>query len=250
VKTEPSVMVLVKNEQYFLPYVLKQCEGHFNSFVIYDVGSTDETRKVIDWFYERNKDTSHVFVRKVPHVLPIVQGAFRNSMIAEGNRDVYFILDGDELYTQDDLSLISDAANRLKAANEANRRKKFGIFDRVEITPDLTQQYVERRTHHRLYTRDAFWKGTHPGERSFFRQWHKTELDCRDIVCWHMHNTTRSPKDADATKRMMRKSQKTYHPGDELKELSLIKELPMLAAPIEDFKVSDALAALQEAELC
>jgi hypothetical protein len=233
-----------------LPYVLKQCEGHFNSFVIYDVGSTDSTRRVIDWFYERNKDTSHVVVRKVPHVLPIVQGAFRNSMIAEGDRNIYFILDGDELYTQDNLSMIPYMADSLHAANHKNSKIRYGIFDRVEVVPDLTQQYTERRTHHRLYTRDAFWKGTHPGERAFYKQNHKSELDCREMVCWHMHNTTRSPKDADATKRMVRKHQKTYHPGDELTELSLIKELPMLAAPIEDFKVSDALAALQEAELC
>jgi hypothetical protein len=233
-----------------LPYVLKQCEGHFNSFVIYDVGSTDSTRRVIDWFYERNKDTSHVVVRKVPHVLPIVQGAFRNSMIAEGNRNIYMILDGDELYTQDDLALISDAANNLHVANHQNSKKKYGVFDRVEVTPDLTQQYIERRTHHRLYTRDAWWTGTHPGERAFYKQNHKSELDCRDITVWHMHNTTRSSRDADATKRMIRKQQKTYHPGDDLEALSLIKELPMLAAPIEDFKVSDALAALQEAELC
>ena len=90
----PSVMVLVKNEQYFLPYVLKQCEDIFDSFVIYDVGSTDETVRIIDWFYERNKDYADIVIRKLPHCSPPVQGTFRNSMIIEGQRPIYFILDG------------------------------------------------------------------------------------------------------------------------------------------------------------
>ena len=36
----PSVMILVRNESYFLPYVLKQCEGIFTSYVIYDIGNS------------------------------------------------------------------------------------------------------------------------------------------------------------------------------------------------------------------
>jgi len=131
VKINPSVMVLVKNEQFFLPYVLKQCEGHFDSFVIYDVGSTDKTGDIIDWFYERNKTTSDIVVRRLPHVSPDVQGTFRNSMIVEGNRNVYFILDGDELYTQDHLSFISSASHRLEEENVgSNGRIKFGVFER------------------------------------------------------------------------------------------------------------------------
>lgn len=246
----PSVMVLVKNEQFFLPYVLKQCEGHFDSFVIYDVGSTDDTTKIIDWFYERNKNTSHIIVRKLPHVSPPVQGTFRNSMIVEGKRDIYFILDGDELYSQPDLTIIQTVATELLHRHREQNKKRFGVFQRVEMTPDLTSQYKKRRGHHRLYTNDAFWTGTHPGERSFYKQNEKSEIDQRDITCWHLHNTIRSPKEEDATARLKRKDQKTYHPGEELIELDLIKEIPMLAAPIEDFKVSPALALLQEQNLC
>lgn len=242
-------MVLVKNEEYFLPYVLKQCEGIFDSYVIYDVGSTDQTAKVIEWFYERNKNDAHITVRKLPNVPPKVQGTFRNSMIAEGDRDVYLILDGDELYSPDHIKLIPGYAKALKYENARNPRKRYGVFERVEVSEDLRRQYVERRGHHRLYTKDAFWTGTHPGERAFHGQNHHSEEEYRTITCWHMHNTLRSSKEADATGRLRRKGQKSYHPGNTMDDLDLIKEIPLLATPIEDFKVSPALAALQEEAL-
>jgi len=243
----PSVMVLVKNESYFLPYVLKQVEGLFDSYVLYDVGSSDNTRDVIDWFSARMDGKADLFVRKLPHVEPSVQGCFRNSMIAEGRRDVYWILDGDELYTAEDLAKIPDAANFLQECYEDDcvtpKIKRFGIFKRVEVNAELTKQYDKRRSHHRLYTRDAFWSGTHPGEVSGYKQNEKSEIWFDDITCWHLHNALRSPKEADATRRISRKMKKSYHPG-ELIKLDLLKELPILRKRIEDFPVSPALEAL------
>jgi glycosyltransferase involved in cell wall biosynthesis len=237
-------MVLVKNEEYFLPYVLKQTEGFFDSYVIYDVGSTDNTRDIIDWFTARMDGKADLFVRKMPHVEPEVQGAFRNSMIAEGRRDIYFILDGDELYTPEDLGKISGAADDLQHHYMmVEETYKFGVFKRVEVNEALTKQYDRRRSHHRLYTRDAFWSGTHPGERSGYKQNEKSELWFPDITCWHMHNALRSPKEEDATRRISRKAKRSYHPG-ELIDLDLLKELPALRERIEDFPVCPALEAL------
>jgi glycosyltransferase involved in cell wall biosynthesis len=239
----PSVMILVKNEAYWLPYVLKQIEGYFDSYVLYDVGSTDKTRDIIDWFVARNDGDADLFVRKLPHVDPEVQGTFRNSMIAEGRRDVYFILDGDELYKPEDLAKIPLAATSLLHTNLDNPRKRYGIFNRVEVNVDLTKQYDKRRSHHRLYTRDAFWSGTHPGEVAGYRQSEKSEVWFEDITCWHMHNSLRSPKEEDATRRLSRKGKKAYHPGT-LIDLKLLDELPTLRTRIEDFPVCPALEAL------
>ncbi len=244
--SNPSVMVLVKNEAYFLPYVLKQTEGFFDSYVIYDVGSTDGTRDIIDWFTARMDGKADLVVRYLPDVEPKVQGVFRNSMPTEGQRDVYFILDGDELYKQEDLAKISAAADDLHSNHVHNRRDiRFGIFPRVEVNSDLTKQYDKRRSHHRLYTRDAFWTGTHPGEVSGYKQHEESEIWYRDITCWHMHNTLRSPKEDEATKRMQRKAKKSYHPG-RLIEMDLLAEVPILQSRIEDFPVSPALEALWE----
>jgi hypothetical protein len=235
-------MVLVKNESYFLPYVLKQCEGIFDSFVIYDIESSDNTRDIIKWFVERNENKADIFVRYMPHVAPEVQGAFRNSMIAEGQRDCYLILDGDELYKPKDITRIPEAANELLELNKMNYKTRFGVFKRIEMNKELTMQYNKRRSHHRLYTRDAFWTGTHPGEVSGYKQNEESEK-WFDIHVYHFHNATRSPKEEDALSRISRKRKRTYHPG-ELIDLDLLKELPILRTRIEDFPVSPALEAL------
>ena len=241
----PSCLVLVKNESYFLPYVLKQTEGFFDSYVIYDVGSTDNTRDIIKWFYERNQDKADFFIRYMPPVDKTVQGAFRNSMIVEGRRPIYLILDGDELYKKDDMSLIAREAKHLEMVHRIeDPMKRFGVFKRIEVSPDLTERYNKERSHHRLYTADAFWTGTHPGEVSAYDQNENSEI-YYPVKVYHLHNTLRSPKEADALMRLERKNKKTYHPGDGTSPFDLLSELPILRKPIENFPVSPALAALQ-----
>ena len=251
---ECSAVILVKNEAYWLPYTLTQLEGHFDSYVIYDVGSTDGTDTIIKWWVDRMQKTSNarLFLRLLPHVTPEVQGAFRNSMIVEGQMPYYYIVDGDELYTQEALAKIPLAVREMQRVYRSNPRKKYGVVQRVEVNEEITQQYTEKRSHHRLYHHSAYWTRTHPGERAAFRQTDKSEIEFPDITCWHMHNTLRSPKEEDALKRVVRKGQKTYHPGEEMSDLNLLDELPMLRKPLllndeMEFVVSPALAALQEA---
>lgn len=245
----PSVLILVKNEQYFLPYVLAQLlngDGtpKFDSFVIYDVGSTDKTREVINWFTSRVGNSADMLVRYLPHAPKEVQGTFRNSMIVEGGRSTYLILDGDELYTDADMAQISKYAHDLRTKNLIEDPEiRFGVFKRVEMSPDLTRRYNQERSHHRLYTSDAFWTGTHPGEVPAYDQNERSEIYYPARV-WHFHNTIRSPQEQDALLRLERKNKKTYHPGD-TSPFDLLAELPILQKPIENFPVSPSLAALQ-----
>lgn len=240
----PSVMVLVKNESYFLPYVLKQCEGIFDSYVIYDIGSTDNTREIIEWFHGRNSEKADFTIRYMPDLPKEVQGAFRNSMIPEGKRPIYLLLDGDELYSKDDLHNIKAYAEDLKSAHAFSPRhdKRFGVFKRVELSTDLTQQYSRRRSHHRLYHQTAYWTGNHPGEVSGYKQ-EKNSEEWYDATVWHFHNAVRSPNEAEVLKRMERKKKKTYHPGD-LLPVDILRELPALNHRVESFPVSPALEAL------
>lgn len=246
----PSCLVLVKNEIFWLPYVLKQTEGFFDSYVIYDVGSTDGTQEVIEWFRKRNEGKVDMFIRYLPHCEPAVQGSFRNSMIAEGNRHSYFILDGDELYHPDQFPKIIEATSILQRDNERDPNIRYAMIRRIEVSPDLTQRYVRERTHHRIYTRDAWWTGTHPGEVAYHKQNEKSEIDFAYIKMIHCHNTLRSPNEGEALSRNSRKQKKTYHPADNgMEALDIIKEIPMLAKPIENFAVSPALAALQASKI-
>lgn len=242
----PSCLVLVKNEAFFLPYTLKQTEGFFERYVIYDVGSTDGTKEIIEWFHKRNKDKAEIFIRYLPHAEPTVQGCFRNSQIVEGNRKIYFLLDGDELYHPTMFPKIIKATSKLNSYNMTDSVVRYGMVRRIEVTPDLKYRYVRERTHHRIYTNDAFWTGTHPAEIAYHKQHEKSEMDFPDIKVYHMHNTLRSPKEDEALARNSRKMKKTYHPNEQgMTGLDIIKELPVLAQPIENFPVTPALAALQ-----
>lgn len=237
-------VVLVMNDEYFLPYALECTRGHFERYVIYDVGSTDETGNVIDWFVETNKEAKFV-VRKLPFVDPAVQGTFRNSMIPETETNFYFILDADEVYHESEFDRIYWAVCGLENKHYDTKGKvKYGAFKRIEVSYDLTMRYDKKRSHHRLYHRSAYWTGSHPGEDPVFTQNKNSEAHFDDITCYHFHNAARSTADVEVPKRQERKTQHTYHPG-ELIPFKLLDELPILRRRINGFRVNPELERLQ-----
>ena len=228
-------VILVSNEEYWLPFVLKSIAGKFPRYVIYDVGSEDKTRDVIDWFVQTEKDRAELFVRYVPMVPRDVQGAFRNAMITEACAYHYFIIDGDEVWP--DVKFVQAWIGMFEA------QRHYGVARRIEVDYTLRNRYSEIRTHHRFYSRNAFWIGGHPGEEPGIPQNRDTEIQLPQYTVYHFHNTLRSSTEAKALKRMERKSQKTYHPG-ELKPFNLLDELPILRTQVENFPVSPVLKAL------
>jgi hypothetical protein len=234
-------VVLVCNEEYWLPYVLEASRGHFERYVIYDVGSTDRTRHIIEWF----RDTSpgvECFIRWMPLCQTHVQGAFRNSMIPEAHSPYYLILDGDEIYTPQGYKQLKESAHFMQQM----QHKLYGMVRRCEWTEDLQRAYgINRHTpHHRIYSRDAFFAGQHPGERPVPDITARNEQWFQHIVCHHFHHAARSPMDVTVPGRLARKDNATYHRGEAL-PANLFDLLPILRQPIEDFTVCPALAEMQ-----
>jgi len=237
-------LVLVKNDCYWLPFALQSVAGHFERMIIYNVGSTDGTKEIIDWYVDKEKDTDFI-VRHLPDCPPEVQLTFRNSMIAEARSPLYLILDGDEIYNKNDLFRINEIGNILLNHNEQNNKIKYALFRRVEVSSDLLQRYNNERTHHRLYHRDAIWMGTHPGEVPLYEQNSKSELDfTSDIRMLHLHNTLRSPKEEETQSRTKRKSQRSYHPEGGLVDFNVFEEFPILQQRVANFPASPCLEAL------
>ena len=239
-------VVLVCNEEFWLPYVLEASRGHFPRYVIYDVGSTDATRRIIEWFRDTSPGVQFV-VKLLPMVEPSVQGCFRNSMIAEAESPYYLILDGDEIYTPEDYTALNQGAERMHAIHRIPS-VLYGMVRRQEWTADLTQAYgVNRCTpHHRIYSRDAYFRGTHPGERPVPDIGRNNEQWFPTIVCHHFHHAERSSKDAEVPGRSERKDNATYHRGEAL-PASLFDQLPILRKPIEGFAVAPVLEEMQRA---
>jgi glycosyltransferase involved in cell wall biosynthesis len=237
-------LVLVQNDEYWLPYVLESVAGVFGRMCIYDVGSTDATPHIIRWYMQKEMHRCEFIHRGLPDCIPAVQGTFRNAMIAEARTPTYFILDADEVYHPAEAKKIPGLALELRDQHLTNPRRRYGLFRRMEFNNDLTHKYSVEREHHRLYTRDAIWTGTHPGERAFYAQNSKTEINFMDeVCCYHFHNATRSSK--TARRREDRRGQRSYHPGERVK-FDLLEALPLLRDPIADFPVAPELKKLQE----
>ncbi len=236
-------MVLALNDQYWLPYALESLRGRFNRYVIYDAGSEDQTGDIIDWFTET--EDAEFFVRKLPFAVPEIQGTYRNSMLVEMETEWGFMVDCDEVYHPDSLNNLATSFKESRFVPTAIEIK-YGVVQRTEMATDLTHRYDEERTHHRLYRRNAYFTGRHPGEAPRWKQRESNEFKIDDVMCYHFHNALRSPLEGSVPKRLDRKSQGTYHPG-ELVAFDLLKELPMLREPINDFPVSPDLEKLQHA---
>jgi len=237
-------LIMVCNEAYFLPYVLESISDTFERIVIYDMNSEDDTPKIIDWFMDKETDTEF-FMRKLPYCSPGVQGALRNAMIAEARSDSYILIDGDEIYHPRHSICLPQLGVDLLEAHRTNRKKRYGVIRRIELSTDLTERYDIERDHHRFYTRDAIWMRSHPGERAFYKQNHKSEVNMRSSAkLYHFHNALRSPYEDRVPGRKNRKAQGSYHPGH-LQPFDLLDELPILRNPIEDWPVSPALEKLQ-----
>lgn len=222
-----TALVLVKNDQYWLRYALESTRELFNRYVVYDVGSEDETWRVFIDFTETCSDNVTFITRKLPDCPPAVQGTFRNSMIAEALTDWYFLLDGDELYSPESIEYIQDLFPQLVENHKEYPRKIYGVLWRTEIGKDLKSKYNEIKTHHRIYHRTAIWTGTHPGEAPFFEQNKNTEfLFTEDAMCYHLHNASRSPVDRLVPKRLERRTKSTYTPG-KLEPFDLLKTVPV-----------------------
>lgn len=208
-------LVLVQNDEYFLPYALKCIEGSFGRIVIYNVGSTDSTPQIIDEFKERNSKDTDVLVRHLPDCPPDVQLCFRNSMIADARSDFYYILDGDEVYDERSVQNIQDSYATMQREYEFEG-KIYGVVRRIEILDDLTMAHGVGRylPHHRVYHRVAIWSGSHPGERPYYLQHKSSEVVLEGITCFHFHNCQRTRPGNTAQGRDRRKNQATYKRGE------------------------------------
>lgn len=239
-------LILVSNEEYWLPYVLESARGWFGKFVLYDIGSTDRTREIVHWFVDSEKHRADFFLRFMPMCDPKCQGAFRNSMISEAGSDYYLILDGDELYTDEGFGILHKETALLQQKYEEDGTL-YGVVRRIEVLEGLEEAYAQdhRVSHHRIYNRRAVFGGPHPGEYPIPEQRESNQQWFNDCVCYHFHNAARSSKDQEVPKRIERRGKGTYHPGAPA-PFDLFKTLPILRKQIEDFPVNPVLKKMQE----
>jgi hypothetical protein len=170
-------------------------------------------------------------------------------MIVEGRTNWYFVLDGDEVYSELGIEVIQEEFEVMKKEHTKDSRKIYGVLSRMEIGQNLISSYSTIRSHHRVYHRTASWIGNHPGEIPFYEQCPKREYEfSEDALCYHFHNAARSPHDSDALKRLERRARGTYRPG-ELVPFDLFGTLPILKTRFDDIPVNPILERLQDGQM-
>lgn len=239
--TNLTPVVLTMNDLYWIPYTLSAIVGWFDRVVIYDVGSKDGTLDVLRWFKDNSK--CEILLEEFPFVEPKAQLAFRNALIADAQSEYYIQVDGDEVWSEDSLKALS---NEFEAFVKSG--KLYGQVRRIEVVEDGnfghaygTNKFVP---HTRLYHRTCTWRGNHPGERPTIPIKGSDYNFSWDAICYHFHNSSRSPLDCEVPGRVKRRSQKTYHPG-KLEEIDLFQALPILKNPVAGFKANPTLELLQ-----
>ena len=240
-------VILLCNEEYWAPYVFESIKGRFERYVIYDVGSHDETKRIVNWFIETVPQGTEIFYRELPMCDPIIQGTFRNSMMAEARADWTLMIDGDEVYTPEALDALILEMENMKELYTSHG-KTYGVVRRVEATRDLTKAYGQDLTvsHHRVYQRNMVFIGTHPGEEPLYKQNGNSEhWFSKKVVCYHQHNCARSRLDGDVPRRLKRRDKATYSPGEAL-PIDILEKVPLFRNPIEDFVPNPKLVELQK----
>lgn len=239
-------VILVKNDEYWLPYCLQSVKGWFSRYVFYDVGSTDMTRDVIERFIAAEEEEADIIYRPLPHCEPIVQGTFRNAMIAETRADWYLILDADEVWLQKSLQGLVEGMETMKKEYEQHG-KIYGIVRRLEVSRklDALHGYNERLPHHRVYHHTASWKGTHPGEDAVVTQKPRNEYNFpEEVKMLHFHQPDRSSLDDSVPNRIGRRFKATYLRGQS-HPIDLLEVLPLLRSPIGNFPINPLLRQRQ-----
>ncbi len=94
-----SVVMIVKNEEQFLPHSLSSISGLADELIIADTGSTDSTREIAKHFGAKLVEIpwEHNFSKA------------RNIALSHATTDWIFILDADEVISQADHTIIKDA---------------------------------------------------------------------------------------------------------------------------------------------
>lgn len=203
-------VTMVKNEEYWIHYVLREILEVFPYMIMLDTGSTDDTIVIAE-------ETAI----KATGALEIVRHDFGSDahMIGNGRNllrravetEWMFLIDGDEIWTMPQIkSLLShtvEPGKRIVMAGSHNLEDVNGQI--VKRTHDVANKDI-------LFARDVEWiRIDYPfegyGLSETIPMEHVQYLDAQGVFCWHVRHTQRSSKNAEA---FFRQEKYNYFPYD------------------------------------
>lgn len=202
--------IMVKNEEYWIYYVLKDVLSIFPKVIMLDTGSTDAT-----------KDIARTAAKTIGGNLELIEadygadasliGAGRNLLRERVETKWMFLIDGDEVWTQPQLdNLLS------RSVPEGIKVVMAGSHNLEDIGGVLKKRTYDVANKDILFASDVRWKRLdYPFEGYGLGNDLPMELvyyfPADKVYCYHMRHTKRSGRDGEA---FFRKDKYNYFPYD------------------------------------
>lgn len=112
-----SAHVLVKNEENFVWYSIMSVINYVDNLIIWDTGSKDKTREIIEEILKDSRYNKKISYTKVDGIFD--EQVIRQKMLDETKTDWFVVVDGDEIWWDNSInkvvSLINDSGDALES---------------------------------------------------------------------------------------------------------------------------------------
>ena len=182
---------IVKNEDQFIKFTIGSALPFLDRLIIYDTGSADKTVSII----ESIKSPKILFAQKGPQS-PTGITVLRNEMIAQTKTDWFFLLDGDEVWNNNQLeNYLKFTLSQPKNILATFLRTRNCVGDIYHYRGESSGRYkiagMKGHLNIRAYRKTLEWTGEYPLEKCVDTT-DKNSLAFFDGYYWHMSHLKRS----------------------------------------------------------
>lgn len=162
--------MLVKNEARFIWYAISSTINHLDEFLIWDDGSTDGTKEIIQEFLKTKAGKEKIKYKNLPQDTGFREDIKRQQMLDDTKADWILMVDGDEIWWEESIGKVVET---IKA--EGNRIETI-VVPTINLVGDLYHYQEEIAGRFELAGRSGHLnlRGINtkiPGLSSFGRDW-------------------------------------------------------------------------------
>lgn len=187
-----AVVMMVKNEEYWLDQAIKPCAEAGLPIFAGDCGSTDATLKILD-AWEKEYDLFHV--KKYGQITPLQNGRVREKLAIWAGTPWILQVDGDEILTPEGIEIILDL--------------DMGDWIGAMITQQVVKwdgehvRLANKTSHRRIHRGDAEWVREYPYENTTDGNDRRDQFWYpKGMTGYHMKFLSRSSHDESTYKRI------------------------------------------------
>lgn len=187
-------IIMCKNEEFWIYYVLRDVVKVFGGAIVLDTGSTDDTKDIIKKYYPQVELVEENYGDDAKKI-----GNGRNVMIEMCPTEWMFLIDADEIWRTDKLQAIINL--EIKPNVEVVMVGSWNIED---VNGKLMLRSNDLANRDGLFSKNVRWSALdYPFEgyglvENYIEKGKGQYIPAPDCYAWHMRHTKRSRKNYDA----------------------------------------------------